>query len=62
MKKLNRKEVQKFARKYLSDWVDDIEEVTMIRYSLTKTYFVNEHYLVIVKPFGVIHKDLQELA
>ena len=62
MKILNRKEVQKFARKYLSDWVSDIEEVTMIHYGLTKTYFVNEHYLVIVKLFRAIHKDLQELA
>jgi len=60
MKKLNKKELNKFVKKYLPEWNNDIKEVSMISYRLTKEYLVNEHYLVIVRPFKIIHKDLQE--
>lgn len=62
MKKLNEKEVRKFVKKYLKDWTGDVNEVSMLTYRHTKEYLVNNHYLVIVKLFRVIHKDLQELA
>lgn len=62
MKKLNTKEVRKFTRKYLKDWKGDIKEVSLIKYRGTKEYLVNGHYIVIVKMFKTIHKDLQELA
>lgn len=61
MKKLNQKEITKFARKYLPEWEKDIKEVSLIKYHFTKEYLVNDHYLVIVKPFKVMEKDLQEL-
>lgn len=60
MKKLNAKEVQKFTKKYLSDWIGDVNEVSLIKHNFVKEYLVNNHYLVIVKLFKVIEKDLQE--
>lgn len=60
MKKLNKKEIEKFTKKYLSDWIGDIQEVVLVKYRLTKVYLVNNHYLVIVKLFKTIEKDLQE--
>lgn len=60
MKKLNEKEIEKFTKKYLSDWIGDIKEVSMLTYRHTKEYLVNNHYLVIVKLFKIIEKDLQE--
>ncbi len=59
MKKLNEKEISKFTKKYLKDWLGDIKEVSMLTCGLTKEYLVNGHYLVIVNPFIIIHKDLQ---
>ena len=61
MKKLNEKEICKFTKKYLPEWVGDIKEVSMLTSRHTKEYLVNDHYLVIVKPFKDIQKDLQEL-
>lgn len=61
MKKLNKREINKFTKRYLTDWVKEVNNVTMISYRHTKEYLVNEHYLVIVKPFKVIYKDLQEV-
>lgn len=60
-RELNSKEVKSFTNKYLKEWESDIKNVSVIKYRLTKEYLVNEHYLVIVKPFKVIHKDLQEI-
>lgn len=59
-RKLNSKEVKLFTNKYLKEWNSDIKEVSMLTYRLTKEYLVNSHYLVIVRPFKVTHKDLQE--
>ena len=61
MKKLNEKEMQRFTKKYLPAWLGDIKEVSMFTYRFTKEYLINGHYLVLVKPFHIIHKDLQEL-
>jgi hypothetical protein len=61
-RKLNLKEIDVFAKKHLKEWDRDIEEVSLIKYGLTKEYLVNNHYLVIVKLFKVIHKDIQEYA
>lgn len=61
MKKLNKKEISKFTKRYLKDWLGEVNEVSMFVYRLTKEYLINGHYLVVVKPFHVIHKDLQEL-
>lgn len=61
MKKLNEKEIKQFAKKYLSDWTDDIKEVSVLTYRHTKEYLVNGHYLIIVSGFKVNEKDLQEL-
>jgi len=60
MKKLNEKEINDFTKKYLPEWFGEIKEVNMLTYKLTKEYLVNDHYLVVVKPFKIIHKDLQE--
>ena len=60
MKKLNKKEIKIFTKKYLPEWFGEIKEVNMLTYKLTKEYLVNDHYLVVVKPFKIIHKDLQE--
>lgn len=59
-RELNSKEIEKFTNKYLPKWKGEIKEVSMLTYRLTKEYLVNGHYLVIIKPFKVIHKDLQE--
>lgn len=61
MKTLNKKEINKFTKRYLDEWVSEVQSVTMISYRHTKEYLVNNHYLVIVKPFKVVEKDLQEL-
>lgn len=60
-RKLNSKEREKFTNKYLPEWKSDIKEVSMLTYRLTKEYLINGHYLVIVKSFRIIHKDLQEI-
>ncbi len=60
MKKLNEIEKRKFTKKYLPDWVGDVNEVSLIKYNCVKEYLVNNHYLIIVKLFKTIHKDLQE--
>lgn len=62
MKILHEKEKRNFTKKYLKDWIGDVNEVSMLSYRHTKEYLVNNHYLVIVKLFKVIEKDLQELA
>ena len=59
-RKLTESEIQKFTKKYLPIWNDDIKKVSCISYRLTKEYLVNGHYFVIVKPFKVIHKDILE--
>lgn len=61
MKKLNEKEIYKFTRKYLPDWLKDVSEVSMIKHRFIKEYLVNNHYLVIVRLFRKTEKDLQEL-
>lgn len=61
MKNLNDKEILKFTKKYLKTWENDVKKVSLIKYHGIKEYLVNEYYLIIVKPFKVIHKDLQEL-
>ena len=60
MKKLNEKEIKKFTKKYLPNWIGNVNEVSMLTYRHTKEYLVNNHYLVIVKLFKIIEKDLQE--
>lgn len=58
-KLLNKKEIEKFTKKYLPNWLGDIIKVSQIEYDGTKEYLVNDHYLIIVKKNKVIHKDLQ---
>lgn len=60
-KLLNEEEKLEFAKKYLPKWIQDIVSVSLIKYRGVKEYLVNDHYLVIIKGFKVIHKDLQEL-
>jgi len=59
-RKLNSKEIKVFTKKYLKEWGNDIKKVSVIKYGFIKEYLANEHYLVIVKPFKVLYKDLQE--
>lgn len=58
-RELNEKEKAKFINKYMPEWKQDIKKVSMITYRLTKEYLVNDCYLVIIKLFKIIHKDLQ---
>lgn len=61
-RKLNKKEIESFTIKYLPEWIGEIKEVSMLTYRHTKEYLVNNHYLVIVKVFKIIQKDLQEFS
>ena len=60
-KKLNKKQIKRFAKKYLKDWQNDIYEVSLLKYNGIKEYLVNEHYFVLVYNNKIIEKDLQEL-
>lgn len=59
-KKLNKKQIKRFAQRYLPDWVNDIYEVSLLKYARVKEYLVNEHYFVVVYKDKVVEKDLQE--
>ena len=59
-RKLNKKQVKRFAKKYLPDWQDDIYKISLLKSSGIKEYLVNEHYFVIVYKNKVVEKDLQE--
>lgn len=59
-KKLNKKQIKRFAKKYLLDWVNDIYEVSLLKSNRIKEYLVNEHYFVIIDKNKIIEKDLQE--
>lgn len=59
-KKLNKKQIKRFAKKYLKDWQNDIYEVSLLKYNGIKEYLVNEHYFVIIDKNKIIEKDLQE--
>lgn len=59
-KRLNKKQIKKFAEKYLSDWVNDIHDVSLLQTCGVKEYLVNEHYLVTIYKGKVVEKDLQE--
>ena len=59
-RKLNKKQVKRFAKKYLPDWQDDIYKISLLKSSGIKEYLVNEHYFVIVYKNKVVGKDLQE--
>ena len=59
-KKLNKKQIKRFAKKYLSNWVNDIYEVSLLKSSGIKEYLVNEPYFVIVHKNNIVEKDLQE--
>lgn len=61
-RELNLKEIEVFVNKYLKEWGGDVKEVSIIKHGFTKEYLINNHYLVIVKLFKVIHKDIQEYA
>ncbi len=61
MKSLNEKEIERFTKKYLPEWIGDINSVSLLKYHGTKEYLVNEHFLVIIKRFKETHIDLQEL-
>ena len=60
-KKLNKKQIKRFAKKYLSNWANDIHDVSLLKCDGIKEYLVNEHYFVIVYKDKIIEKDLQEL-
>lgn len=59
-RKLNKKQIKRFAKKYLPDWQNDIYKVSLLKSCGIKEYLVNEHYFVIVYKNKVIEKDLQE--
>lgn len=59
-KKLNKKQIKRFVEKYLSEWKNDIYDVSLLKYENVKEYLVNEHYLVTIYKDRVIEKDLQE--
>ena len=54
MKKLNSKEIKKFTKKYSNYINEDIKEISMLKYYLTKEYKVNNNCLIVVKPFKTI--------
>lgn len=58
MKYLKKKEIRKFAKKYLSEKIDDIQEVSLLKYGFVKEYLANHKYLVVVKPFKVTKKTI----
>lgn len=60
-KKLNEKQIKRFAQRYLPDWQNDIYEVSLLKYAGVKEYLVNEHYFVIVDKDKITEKDTQEL-
>lgn len=60
MKRLNQKEIEKFAKKYFPEWETEITEVSLLEYKNTKEYLVNNHYLIIETGNKVTRKDLQE--
>ena len=60
-KKLNEKQIKRFAKRYLPDWQNDIYEVSLLKYAGVKEYLVNEHYFVIVDKDKITEKDTQEL-
>jgi len=60
-KKLDNKGLNRFAKKYLPNWANDIENVSILRYGFIKEYLVNEHYLVVDYVYKVIEKDLQDI-
>ena len=59
-KKLNKKQIKRFVKKYLKDWKNDIYEVRLLKSNGIKEYLVNEHYFIIVYKNKIIEKDLQE--
>ncbi len=59
-KKLNKKQIKRFVKKYLKDWKNDIYEVSLLKSNGIKEYLVNEHYFIIVYKNKIIEKDLQE--
>ena len=40
-KKLNEKQIKRFAQRYLPDWQNDIYEVSLLKYAGVKEYLVN---------------------
>lgn len=54
---LNQKQIKKFAKKYIPEKIDKIQEVSLLKYK-GKEYLVDHQYLVVVKPFKVIIKHL----
>lgn len=48
-RKLNKKEVEEFTKKYFNIWNGDIKSVSCIEYNNIKEYLINEHYFYIVK-------------
>ena len=59
-KKLNKKQIKRFAQRYLHDWVNDIYEVSLLEFWGIKEYLVNERFFVIVYKDKAVEKDLQE--
>lgn len=62
MKKMNKWQRNRFIKKYLPDWKNDIEEVYFFKDKKKKIYFVNQHYFVIDDNGKITHKDLQDFT
>jgi len=58
-KKLSKKEIQKFIERYMSDYKDEVVEVSYMDLYGLKSYLVNGHYLVMVLGDKVVESDLQ---
>lgn len=47
MNQLNKKELEKFTKKYFKEYGNDIKKVTYFIYSNRIEYLINDHYIYI---------------
>lgn len=45
MKQLNRKELEKFTKKYFREYGNDIKKITYFTYGNKIEYLINDHYI-----------------
>ncbi|MCM1052433.1 MAG: hypothetical protein NC483_00425 [Ruminococcus sp.] len=60
MKKLSKRQIKKFAKKYMPDWESDVKEVMLFKDKNKRIYLVNKHYFIIDDNKTILEKDLQE--
>lgn len=59
LRKLNKTEVNEFVERYMSNYKDEIIEVSYMDLHGLKSYLVNGHYLVMTLGNKVVESDLQ---